>query len=225
MEKKINIAIDGPAGAGKSTVAKCIASALKFIYVDTGALYRSIALYAIKNDAETTEKTIKCLENIDISLGFENGVQQVFLNGENVSDEIRTNRVSMGASRVSAIPEVRQFLFELQKKQARENNVIMDGRDIGTVILPNADLKIFLTATPEARADRRYAELKNKPECPSYEKILEDIIKRDYDDSHRETAPLKKADDAVEVDTTNMTQEEVINHITDMIKEIVNKRK
>ncbi len=225
MKKYINIAIDGPAGAGKSTVAKSVSSKLGFIYIDTGALYRSVALYTIRKNAFEKDEIISCLDGINIRLGFENGVQQVFLNDENVSDKIRTNDVSMGASRVSAIPEVRNFLFELQKKQARENNVIMDGRDIGTVIMPDADLKIFLTATPEARADRRYAEIKDKPECPSYEKILEDIIKRDYDDSHRETSPLKKADDAIVVDSTEMTQEEVINHITDMIQEIIDKRK
>lgn len=225
MKKYINIAIDGPAGAGKSTVAKSVSSKLGYIYIDTGALYRSVALYTIRENAFEKDEIISCLDKINVRLGFENGVQQVFLNDENVSDKIRTNEVSMGASRVSAIPEVRSFLFELQKKQARENNVIMDGRDIGTVIMPDADLKIFLTATPEARADRRYAEIKDKPECPSYEKILEDIIKRDYDDSHRETSPLKKADDAVVVDSTEMTQEEVINHITDMIQKIIDKRK
>jgi cytidylate kinase len=219
MEKTVNIAIDGPAGAGKSTIAKVVSAKLGYIYIDTGALYRSIALYTIRKNAFNPDEILACLDEIRLELKFINGLQQVFLNDENVSEKIRTPEVSMGASRVSAIPEVRSFLFDLQKKNARENNVIMDGRDIGTVVLPNADLKIFLTASAEERAERRYLELKEKPDCPSYEKILEDIIKRDYDDEHRETSPLKMADDAVLVDSTDMTLDEVINHIINMIKE------
>lgn len=219
MEKTVNIAIDGPAGAGKSTIAKSVSSQLGYIYMDTGALYRSIALYTIRKNAYKPDEIISCLDEISLELKFIDGLQQVFLNGENVSDKIRTPEVSMGASRVSALPEVRKFLFDLQRKNAEENNLIMDGRDIGTVVLPNANLKIFLTASAEERAKRRYLELKEKPDCPSYDSILQDIIKRDYDDEHRETAPLKKADDAVLVDSTNMTADEVIDYIVKLIRE------
>lgn len=219
MKKTVNIAIDGPAGAGKSTIAKSVSSQLGYIYMDTGALYRSIALYTIRKDAYKSDEIISCLDEISLELKFIDELQQVFLNGENVSDKIRTPEVSMGASRVSALPEVRKFLFDLQRKNAEENNLIMDGRDIGTVVLPNADLKIFLTASAEERAKRRYLELKEKPDCPPYESILQDIIKRDYDDEHRETAPLKKADDAVLVDSTDMTADEVIDYIVKLIRE------
>lgn len=224
----INVAIDGPAGAGKSTIAKAAAAELGYIYIDTGALYRSIALQALKVnslDSLTDDEIIGCLDDIKLELKFINGSQRVFLNDEDVSEKIRTAEVSMGASRVSAVPEVRKFLFELQKKNAEENNVIMDGRDIGTVVLPNADLKIFLTASAEERASRRYLEMKQKPDCPSYQEILDDIIKRDYDDSHRKISPLKKADDAVEIDTTDMSAEEVIRCITDMTRKTAERKK
>lgn len=224
----INVAIDGPAGAGKSTIAKAAAAELGYIYVDTGALYRSIALQALKVnslDSLTDDEIISCLDDIKLELKFTDGSQRVFLNDEDVSEKIRTAEVSMGASRVSAVPEVRKFLFELQKKNAEENNVIMDGRDIGTVVLPDADLKIFLTASAEERASRRYLEMKQKPDCPSYQEILDDIIKRDYDDSHRKISPLKKADDAVEIDTTNMSAEEVIRCITDMTRKTAERKK
>ena len=223
----INIAIDGPAGAGKSTIAKAAAAELGYIYIDTGALYRSIALQALKVnslDSLTDDEIISCLDYIKLELKFTGNSQRVFLNDEDVSEKIRTAEVSMGASRVSAVPKVREFLFELQKKNAEENNVIMDGRDIGTVVLPNADLKIFLTASAEERASRRYLEMKQKPDCPSYQQILDDIIKRDYDDSHRKISPLKKADDAVEIDTTNMSADEVIRCITDMIRKTAERK-
>ena len=223
----INVAIDGPAGAGKSTIAKAAAAELGYIYVDTGALYRSIALQALKVnslDSLTDDEIISCLDDIKLELKFTGNSQRVFLNDEDVSEKIRTAEVSMGASRVSAVPKVREFLFELQKKNAEENNVIMDGRDIGTVVLPNADLKIFLTASAEERASRRYLEMKQKPDCPSYQQILDDIIKRDYDDSHRKISPLKKADDAVEIDTTNMSADEVIRCITDMIRKTAERK-
>ncbi len=223
----INVAIDGPAGAGKSTIAKAAAAELGYIYVDTGALYRSIALQALKVnslDSLTDDEIISCLDDIKLELKFIGNSQRVFLNDEDVSEKIRTAEVSMGASRVSAVPKVREFLFELQKKNAEENNVIMDGRDIGTVVLPNADLKIFLTASAEERASRRYLEMKQKPDCPSYQQILDDIIKRDYDDSHRKISPLKKADDAVEIDTTNMSADEVIRCITDMIRKTAERK-
>lgn len=219
----INIAIDGPAGAGKSTIARRAAAELGFIYVDTGALYRSVAYHCISHsvDINAPEQVDGILSGITPELRFIDGVQHVFVNGEDVSDRIRTPEVSMGASKVSAIPAVRAFLFELQKKIARENDIIMDGRDIGTVVLPNADLKIFLTASPEARADRRFKELKDKPDAPSYEQVLADIIKRDRDDSTREIAPLKMAEDAVLCDTTELSLEESVEKIIGMIKEIL----
>ncbi len=218
----INIAIDGPAGAGKSTIARKAAAELGFIYVDTGALYRSVAYYCISAGADVSvpESVEKLLPEITPELRFIDGVQHVFVNGSDVSDKIRTPEVSMAASKVSAIPAVRAFLFDLQKKIARENDIIMDGRDIGTVVLPDADLKIFLTASPEARADRRYAELKNKPDAPAYEQVLADIIKRDHDDSTRAIAPLKQADDAVLCDTTEFSLEESVQTIIGMIKKV-----
>ena len=218
----VNIAIDGPAGAGKSTIARKAAAELGFIYVDTGALYRSVAYYCISAGADVSipESVEKLLPEITPELRFIDGVQHVFVNGSDVSDKIRTPEVSMAASKVSAIPAVRLFLFDLQKKIARENDIIMDGRDIGTVVLPDADLKIFLTASPEARADRRYAELKDKPDAPAYEQVLADIIKRDHDDSTRAIAPLKQADDAVLCDTTELSLEESIDKIIGMIRGI-----
>lgn len=218
----INIAIDGPAGAGKSTIARKAAAELGFIYVDTGALYRSVAYYCISAGADVSipESVEKLLPEITPELRFIDGVQHVFVNGSDVSDKIRTPEVSMAASKVSAIPAVRAFLFDLQKKIARENDIIMDGRDIGTVVLPDADLKIFLTASPEARADRRYAELQDKPDAPTYEQVLADIIKRDHDDSTRAIAPLKQADDAVLCDTTKLSLEESIDKIIGMVKKV-----
>ena len=201
--KTINIAIDGPAGAGKSTIAKMVSKELGYIYVDTGALYRTIALYITENDI-VDEDIEASLEKADVSLKFIDGAQRVFLGDRDVSDLIRTPEISMAASRTSAIPAVRDYLFETQQKIARENSVIMDGRDIGTVVLPNADVKIFLTASAEERANRRYKELSEKPDCPTYQEILDDIIKRDYQDMHRETAPLKQAEDAVLVAGTEL---------------------
>lgn len=219
----INIAIDGPAGAGKSTIARKAAAELGFIYVDTGAIYRSVAYYCLSKGADLSvpENAEKLLPEITPELRFIDGVQHVFVNGEDVSDRIRTPEVSMAASKVSAIPAVRAFLFDLQQKIARENNVIMDGRDIGTVVLPNADLKIFLTASPEARADRRFKELKDKPDAPTYDEVLADIIKRDHDDSTRAIAPLKQAEDAVLCDTTSLSLEESVDKIIGMIREII----
>lgn len=216
--KTINIAIDGPAGAGKSTIAKMVSAKLGYIYVDTGALYRTAALYITENNI-ADEDVSQALEKADISLKFIDGVQRVFLGGRDVSDLIRTPEISMAASRISAIPAVRAYLFETQKKIARENNVLMDGRDIGTVVLPDADVKIFLTASAEERANRRFRELSEKPDCPSYEDILKDIIQRDYQDMHRETAPLKQAEDAVLVDTTALSLEESANEIVRIITE------
>ena len=216
--KTINIAIDGPAGAGKSTIAKMVSKELGYIYVDTGALYRTIALYITENDI-ADEDIEASLEKADVSLKFIDGAQRVFLGDRDVSDLIRTPEISMAASRTSAIPAVRAYLFETQQKIARENSVIMDGRDIGTVVLPNADVKIFLTAYAEERANRRYKELSEKPDCPTYQEILDDIIKRDYQDMHRETAPLKQAEDAVLVDTTELNLEESAAAIVKIINE------
>ena len=214
----VNIAIDGPAGAGKITIAKMVSAKLGYIYVDTGALYRTAALFITENNIPD-EEIEKALESADISLKFIDGTQRVFLGERDVSDFIRTPEISMAASRTSAIPAVRAYLFETQKKIARENNVIMDGRDIGTVVLPDADVKIFLTASAEERANRRFKELSEKPDCPPYDDILKDIIQRDYQDMHRETSPLKQADDAVLVDTTKLDLEESADEIIRIINE------
>lgn len=219
----INIAVDGPAGAGKSTISRAAAKALGFIYVDTGALYRTVALQVLRNylTFDKVEAITKLLDETDISLKYENGQQHVILNGDDVSDFIRTPEVSMGASRVSAIPAVREFLFELQKKIARENNCVMDGRDIGTVVLPNAELKVFLTASAEERARRRCKELLEKGEDVSFEEVLSDIEQRDYNDSHRDIAPLKQAEDAVLLDTSDLNLEESIQALTRLIREVM----
>ncbi len=216
----INIAIDGPAGAGKSSVAKAVAKKLGFIYVDTGALYRSIGVNALKHAVATDdrEKVVALLPDTALELKYIDGTQRVFLNGEDVSEEIRLPEASMAASNVSAIPEVRAFLLDLQRDMAKNNNVVMDGRDIGTVILPDAQYKFFLTASPEVRADRRYKELKEKGIEVDYDELLKEIIQRDYNDSHRETAPLKQADDAVLIDSSSLTLEESISAIADRIK-------
>lgn len=216
----INVAIDGPAGAGKSTVAKAAAKELGFIYVDTGALYRTIALSAVRNGViDDNEKIIEMLSSITVELGHEGGTQRVYLNGEDVSELIRTPEISMGASNVSAIPKVREFLLELQRDIARKNNVIMDGRDIATVVLPNADVKIFLFASPECRAQRRYKELIEKGESVMYEDVLNDVNQRDYQDSHREIAPLKPSEDSIMCDTSKLTLEESIQAIVNIVKE------
>lgn len=218
--KTINIAIDGPAGAGKSTIAKMVSAEMGYIYVDTGAMYRAVALYLTENNIPD-EEAEKHMEEVEVSLKFVDGTQRVYLGDRDVSDLIRTPEISMAASRTSAIPAVRARLFDLQQKLARENNIIMDGRDIGTVVLPNADVKIFLTASAEERANRRFKELAEKPDCSTYEEILKDIIQRDYNDMNRETAPLKQAEDAVLVDTTELTLEQSAARIAEIIKERV----
>ncbi len=217
----INVAIDGPAGAGKSTIAKAAAKELGYIYVDTGALYRTVALSAVNSGAiDNEEETVKMLDSIEVKLGFaEDGTQCVYLNGEDVSSKIRTPEISMGASKVSAIPKVREFLLDLQRNIAKENNVIMDGRDIATVVLPDANPKIFLFASPECRAERRYKELVEKGETVSYEEVLADVNQRDYQDSHREIAPLKPTEKSVMADTSSLTLEESIKLIINTIKE------
>ncbi|MBQ8766652.1 MAG: (d)CMP kinase [Clostridia bacterium] len=217
----INVAIDGPAGAGKSTIARAAAKELGFIYVDTGALYRAVGVYCLRNEIETTDAECvgAVLDKINVELKFIDGVQHVYLNGDDVSTEIRLPESSMAASNVSAIPSVRAFLFDLQRDIAAKNNCIMDGRDIGTVVLPNAKVKIFLTADPEERAMRRYLELKEKGSTVSYDEVLEDLKVRDYNDSHREIAPLKPAEDSVTHNTTGKTLDESIKMIINTIKE------
>lgn len=216
----INVAIDGPAGAGKSTVAKAAAKELGYIYVDTGALYRTIALNAVRHGIlNDTEKIEAMLSDTKVELKYADGVQSVYLNGENVSGLIRTPEISMGASVVSAIPKVRAFLLDLQCDIAKKNNVIMDGRDIATVVLPNADVKIFLFASPECRAKRRYDELIEKGESVTFDEVLDDVNKRDYQDSHREIAPLKPSEDSVMADTSELDLNGSVELVVDIIKE------
>ena len=217
----IAVAIDGPAGAGKSTIARAAARKLGFLYIDTGALYRSIGLAVLRagKDPGREADVLGCLPEISLSLRHENGVQQVYLNGENVSEEIRLPEISKASSQVSAFPAVREFLLERQREIARSSNVIMDGRDIGTVVLPFADVRIFLTASPEERARRRYLELNQKGGSDSYEEVLQAVRERDYQDSHRAAAPLRQAQDAVLADTTGFTLEESAALILRLIEE------
>jgi len=217
----ISVAIDGPAGAGKSTLARKAAAQLGFIYVDTGALYRTVGLKFSKMGANTD---LNCdipsvLADTTVDIRFVNGEQRVFLDGEDVSEEIRTPGASMMASAVSAKGEVRAFLLEMQRKLARENDVLMDGRDIGTVVLPNATVKIFLTASAEERARRRYDELINKGMTVTFKEVYDDMVQRDYNDSHREIAPLKQAEDAVLADTTGLDPEQSLQLILNIVKE------
>lgn len=214
------IAIDGPAGAGKSTIARRAAKKLGFLYVDTGALYRAIGLYMLDRgvDPADAKAVIPLLGGVRVSLGFAGGEQRVFLCDRDVSDEIRTPGVSMAASGVSAIPEVREFLLSLQKGIAEKNDIVMDGRDIGTVVLPDAEIKIFLTASPEERARRRYEEMLGQGQSAAYEDVLSDLIVRDYNDSHRAVAPLVPAGGAVIVDTTGNTLEQSVEQLIGIIR-------
>lgn len=216
-----NIAIDGPAGAGKSTIAKAVAKRLGMIYVDTGAMYRAMALFMLREkvDLQDTAGIIEKCGAAHITIRYEDGVQAVFLNGENVNAYLRTEEVGNAASAVSPVPEVRKKLVELQQKLASERDCIMDGRDIGTCVLPNAQLKLYLTASSAVRAKRRYDELTSKGETCDPEKIKADIEERDYRDTHRETSPLKQAEDAVLMDTSEMTVEEVIDKLISLCKE------
>lgn len=202
----INIAIDGPAGAGKSSVAKAVAARYGYIYVDTGAMYRALAYKAIEGgiDIKDVDLIEDMLSSTELDIAYNELGQRIILDGADVSDRIRTAAISMGASDISAIPYVRQWLLDMQKDIAKKNDCIMDGRDIGTIILPDADVKIFLTASVEERATRRYKELIAKGEDVTFEDVIEDVKTRDYNDSHRAVSPLKKADDAIEVDTTGM---------------------
>lgn len=217
MKKAFNIAIDGPAGAGKSTIAKMVAEKLGFIYVDTGAMYRAIALYFLRKGTAATDQKAVCddVKEAEITIRYQSGVQQVILNGEDVSGQIRTEEVGNMASAISAYPPVRAHLLKLQRDLAASQNVIMDGRDIGTCILPDADTKIFLTASAHVRAQRRYKELVEKGTACNLEEIEQDIIERDARDMNRETAPLKQAEDAVLVDSSAMTIDQVVQLIID----------
>ncbi|MBQ7725860.1 MAG: (d)CMP kinase [Clostridia bacterium] len=217
----ISVAIDGPAGAGKSSVSRMAAKTLGYIYVDTGALYRAVG---VKFSSLGYDTSLDCdvdaiLKDTTVDIRFTGGEQHVFLDGKDVNDEIRTPQASMMASAVSAKPAVRAFLLEMQRKLARENNVLMDGRDIGTVVLPDAAVKIFLTASDEVRAKRRFLELSEKGQTVDFEEVLQDIRTRDYNDSHRAVAPLKQAEDAVLVDTSDCTFEESVERVLSVVRE------
>lgn len=215
-----NVAIDGPAGAGKSTIAKKVAKEMSFIYVDTGAMYRAMAVYFLSLGLDGTDKeaVAKACDSADISIVYENGVQQVILNGENVTPKLRTEEVGTMASMTSSIPAVRAHLLQLQKNLAAKENVVMDGRDIGTTVLPNADVKVYLTASSEVRADRRVKELQEKGEACDFEEIKKGIEERDYRDMHRDISPLAQAEDAVLIDSSYMTIDEVAEAIMNLIR-------
>ena len=218
----VSVAVDGPVGAGKSTIARVCAKKLGFIYVDTGALYRACGLFCKRNSVEISLENHNAVnkllgDGLKLEIRLIDSVQHVFMNGEDVSEEIRLPEISMAASAVSAIPEVRAFLLDVQRKMAEEYDVIMDGRDIGTVILPNATVKIFITAKPEIRAKRRFDELSAKGVEVKFEEVLNDLNKRDYQDSHRAVAPLKLADDAFLLDTTELDFDGSVQAVLDII--------
>lgn len=215
-----NIAIDGPAGAGKSTIAKLVAKKRGYIYVDTGAMYRAMALYLLRTGVDISDRAAiaKACQNADISIAYQKGEQVVLLNGKNVNAYLRTEEVGNMASVSSAVPEVRKKLVELQQELAAKEDVVMDGRDIGTVVLPNADVKVYLTASTHTRAMRRFLELQEKGQAADLEKIEADIADRDYRDMHRETSPLRQAEDAVLVDSSEMTIEQVVERILSLCR-------
>ena len=217
----MKVAIDGPAGAGKSSIAKAVSKQLGFVYIDTGAMYRAVAVYAIENGIEIKEEnfTQQVLDKIEIELAYEDGTQKIFLCGKDVSERIREADVSIGASNVAVIPAVRLKLVDLQRKLAEKTSVIMDGRDIGTYVLPDAEVKIYLTATSDVRAKRRLLEMQKKGMEAEFETVKRDIEYRDKNDSEREFAPLRQAEDAVLVDSSDMTIEQVINRIIGIIEE------
>ncbi len=219
------VAIDGPVGAGKSTIARAAAERLGFVYCDTGALYRAVGLYCSKNGVNLNNGSniAAKLPEISLELKLVGGAQRIFLNGTDVSEEIRLPRISMAASAVSSVSEVRAALLEMQRSIARTNSVIMDGRDIGTVVLPDADVKIFLTAKPEVRAKRRYDELVKKGVETTFKEVLDDLNKRDYNDSHRDAAPLKQAEDAVLADTSELDFEQAVALVCGIIEETARK--
>lgn len=221
MNKPISIAIDGPAAAGKSSIARTLAASLGFIYVDTGAMYRAIGCFALGKGVSTkdAEAVNSLLPEIKLEVRYEEGEQKIYLNGENVSSAIRRPEMSMAASNVSAIPEVRAFLLEQQRSFAKTQSVVMDGRDIGTVVLPDATVKFFLTASVEERTKRRLLEYEEKGQKVQFEELLEEMIRRDKQDSERAAAPLKQADDAVLVDNTDLTKEETLEKMLCVIRE------
>jgi len=222
--RRINIAIDGPSGAGKSTLARMTAERLGYVYIDTGAIYRSVALYVLKSgaDPKDPDAVAKLLPDIRVELKHDvSGLQRMYLNGEDVTEQIRTPEVSIVASDTSAMPAVRRALIDMQRGIAKNGGVVMDGRDIGTVVLPDAEVKIFLTATPEERARRRCRELKEKGLPAAYEDVLRDMIYRDKNDSTRASAPLRQAEDAVLLDTTELTLEESFEAIKNIVSEII----
>ena len=222
LDTHITVAIDGPSGAGKSTIARAAARRFGLIYVDTGAMFRTIGLYALRagKDPKDNEAVNALLPNITLEFAFIEGEQHIYLNGEDVSTAIRTEEVGMAASAVGANPAVRAFLLEMQRDMARTQNILMDGRDIGTVVLPNATVKIFLTASPEARATRRWKEYQAKGIDTPYEEVLADVKQRDYQDTHRAAAPLKQAEDAVLLDTSELDFEQSL----DAMKQIIAKK-
>lgn len=217
-----SIAIDGPSGAGKSTLAKELAQKLGFLYMDTGAIYRTVGLSALRRgiDPSNAAAIAAMLPQLTITMGYgEDGLQRMFLDGEDVTEAIRENQISAYASKAASIPAVREFLLEMQRRAAREHNIIMDGRDIGTVVLPQADLKIFLTAAPEARAERRYRELLERGQQADFDRILQEVVERDRRDMERETAPLRQAEDAVLADTTALDLKESFQLLLDIVRE------
>lgn len=217
----INIAIDGPAGAGKSTIAKAVAKRLGMIYLDTGAMYRSVAYYVLEHGADVNdERAVEALlPGIEMDIRYENGMQQIYVSGKNVTPYLREPHMSKAASDVSALPCVRYKMVELQREFAASHDVVLDGRDIGTFVLPDANCKFFMTASPEERAKRRFKELTEKGSVCTFEEVLADINKRDYNDSHRAVAPLKQAEDAVRIDTTDMSIDQVTECVERIVKE------
>lgn len=218
MQKIFSVAIDGPAGAGKSTVAKAVAKALNAAYLDTGAMYRTMGLYMAEHGHRRPEAIAEAARTPDLRVEFRDGVQRMFLDGEDVTERIRTPEAAATASKVSAVGAVRERLVDLQREIARGQSVVMDGRDIGTVVLPDATVKIYLTASCEVRAKRRFDELTQAGKEIAYEQVLDDIVQRDYNDAHRAVSPMRQADDAVRVDTSEMTCDEVVADIVRRVR-------
>ena len=222
MNKILSIAIDGPAGAGKSTVAKAAAAELGAMYLDTGAMYRTVGLHFMRGGLLEDKAAIAAqVDGVKIAVKFEEGKQRMYLEGEDVSEAIRTPEASMAASAVGAIPQVREYLVRLQQETAKGISIIMDGRDIGTKVLPDATLKLYITASAEVRALRRYSELRGKGEMPLFHEVLDDIVERDYNDSHRAASPLVQAEDAVLVDTSNMTLAQAIAAVVRLARQAI----
>ena len=218
MQKIFSVAIDGPAGAGKSTVAKAVAKALNAAYLDTGAMYRTMGLYMAEHGHRRPEAIAEAARTPDLRVEFRDGVQRMFLDGEDVTERIRTPEAAATASKVSTVGAVRERLVDLQREIARGQSVVMDGRDIGTVVLPDATVKIYLTASCEVRAKRRFDELTQAGKEIAYEQVLDDIVQRDYNDAHRAVSPMRQADDAVRVDTSEMTRDEVVADIVRRVR-------